>query len=628
MRIPSVACLGQRGDDPSRDSAGREAHAVRPRVRGGYCLFVSLAWRSALTPRIDRQAVDRQFQTELSELAETMDQAGLAAAATAVRNWFVPRAGDRSYYFLGDLAPLSAADVLPGQDPMWVDAFQAARDRQAKRLWECFAAAEAGESAGGIPLLYEILHEQPAHRQARKALGLPLTSPSPAALGGPPRTAGNPQHAYGWATGQYWRLSTDHFLITTNHSAAAATELARVLEEFYVVWRQAFAEFLLSDSEIARLAQKGWPQRGTARHEVVLFRDQDEYIAYLRRWEPQVEMTRGIYRDTDRKAYFFAGAEDVAPTWRHEVAHQLFFETTRKSRSVSQSRDFWLIEAAPLYLESLQSYAGYCTLGGIDAERLQYARYRRLQESFYVPLAELARMGRVELQGDPRIRRLYSQAAGLMHFLLHGRPANDRRQTIKFLKHMYNGAAGERDFAAALSTTYAALDAGYADFLNLTDADLFALTDHIRPQQLVLGRTSVTDKGLARLGRIAEQLEWLDLTACDVGDPGVAQLPCSVRLRRLSLEGTRVTDESLRHLAGCRALEELDLSGTRVTDEGLASLSELKQLHTLWLTGTGITDAGLARLDALPALSTLQLTNTRITPQAWSEFQQRHPQVK
>ncbi len=395
-----------------------------------------------------------------------------------------------------------------------------------------------------------------------------------------------------------------------------------------MVWRQAFAAFLLSDAEIGQLTQKGWPRRGSARHEVVLFRNRDEYVAYLRQWEPQVEMTRGIYRDSDRRAYFFSGAEDLEPTWRHEVAHQLFFESTRKARSVGQLHNFWMIEAAPLYLESLQSYAQYCTLGGIDAERLQYARYRRLQESFYVPLSELTRMGRIELQGDPRIRRLYSQAAGLMHFLLDARPTNHRRATIAFLKEVYEVPEEQLDFAAALSTNFEELDAGYARFLQVSDADLIGLTDQIRPRQLVLGQTSVTDKGLLRICQIADQLRWLDLTACDVGDRAVTELPCSDQLRRLNLESTRITDESLHHLAACRGLEELDLSGTRVTDQGLASLAGLHRLRTLWLTNTEITDAGLAQLEMLPALSTLQISNTKITPESWREFQLHHPQLK
>ncbi len=189
-------------------------------------LFLSVVGVTvAVAAPIDRRDADTRFEADLSALAKELAEAGLSESSTAVLDWFVPRAVDRSYYFLGDLAVVSAEDVLQGEADRWVQPFQAARDRQAERLWELAETAGGSDDpSSSVPLLYEVLHEQPASRRARKALGLPLKKPTSATglLGGQPRTARNPQQAYGWEAGKYWRLQTDHFLITTNHSGEAA----------------------------------------------------------------------------------------------------------------------------------------------------------------------------------------------------------------------------------------------------------------------------------------------------------------------------------------------------------------------------------------------------------------------
>ena len=55
-------------------------------------------------------------------------------------------------------------------------------------------------------------------------------------------------------------------------------------------------------------------------------------------------------------------------------------------------------------MESLSRRDGYYTVGGSDANRLQYARYRALNEGAYLPFEKLVRYGRQSLQGDEQIR--------------------------------------------------------------------------------------------------------------------------------------------------------------------------------------------------------------------------------
>ncbi len=386
------------------------------------CVLWLCPWHAVGQDPLSRVETDRVFLAELNQLAASCDQEGLDDLAGYVRDWFIPRGLDRQYLFSG--APQDCQSFAEDRRERF-DEFQQLRSRQADRLWKLAEqAAVEGELASAVQLMYEILHERPDDERARRGLGLrPPRKP-----GDPPlaKLARHPQQALGWPAGRYWRLSTDHFSISTNHSGEAAQELATVLEDFYTLWRQLFVDYWASPAAVRQAVNgRGLPRISAARHRVVLFRSREEYVGYLRRIEPQAEMTLGIYRDADRLAYFFAGEEvpDVQSTWRHEIAHQLFQETRRREPSVGEAYNFWLVEGIALYLESQREFTDYYTVGGIDAERLQFARYRALNESFYIPLAELSVLGRVALQQDPRIRRIYSQAAGLTHFFMDGQRA-------------------------------------------------------------------------------------------------------------------------------------------------------------------------------------------------------------
>lgn len=53
----------------------------------------------------------------------------------------------------------------------------------------------------------------------------------------------------------------------------------------------------------------------------------------------------------------------------------------------------------------------------------------------------------------------------------------------------------------------------------------------------------------------------------------------------MSLGGTDVQDEDLKHLAGMESLEELNLSNTAITDQGLEHLLYFSSLKRLDVAG-------------------------------------------
>ena len=143
---------------------------------------------------------------------------------------------------------------------------------------------------------------------------------------------------------------------------------------------------------------------------------------------PNIGISTGVYVDQTRRAYFFAGKGSDERTLYHEATHQLFHESRPVSPEVVRKGNFWIIEGIAMFMESLRQEDGYCVLGGFDDERMHAARYRLLHDHFYVPLDELVGYDMEKLQKDPRIGTLYSQSAGLTHFLVfHGRRPIPRR---------------------------------------------------------------------------------------------------------------------------------------------------------------------------------------------------------
>jgi uncharacterized membrane protein len=100
---------------------------------------------------------------------------------------------------------------------------------------------------------------------------------------------------------------------------------------------------------------------------------------------------------------------------------------------------------------------------------------------------------------------------------------------------------------------------------------------------------SFGDAELARLGPIAASIQWLDLGATGVTDPGLAPVATMHQLLRLHLDGTAVSDAGLASVTGLKRLQYLNLRGTRITDLGVAALRALPRLRALYLWQTAAT---------------------------------------
>lgn len=580
----------------------------------------------AAEPRELRAAADRAFVQQLETLAARCGELNLDEQAAITRGWFIPRYAGRDYLFLPSSA--AAPQHEPANPPTaidyWQQHFWAARRAQAERLYALALETAEAQPEFAYSLLYEALHEDPDHAESRQRLGYRRVDDQWRRAGDQVHSAvgRSPLPEYGFAARGYHQLTTPHFRLLTNGDQDQARAIAQRLEDVYAVWQQLFYGYWSDASTLARRLENGtsdYRPRGD-KHRVVWFATRQQYLDALQRSEPRIEKTLGIYLDRQRTAYFYGDPSEMQANWVHEITHQLFSESLRTAPRVAERQNLWIVEGIALYLESLVWHDGYVTLGGYDADRLQYARYRALNDKFYVPWAEFVRLGREAVQRDPNIGALYSQAAGVTHFLMN--TPRQRSATVKLLSAVYAGRDEPEMLAALLETDFSELDREYADFLVLDDEDLVPGPPVVN---LYLGHCRVTDAGLERVA--LERLEWLDVGFTAVGDTAVARLASAPQLRRLTLENSAVTGAGLRAFRNLRGLEYLDLSGLPISDEQLTTIGELTSLESLWLTGTQITDAGLSALQGLKRLRTLDVSGTAVTPAGLAALREHLPQL-
>jgi len=78
-----------------------------------------------------------------------------------------------------------------------------------------------------------------------------------------------------------------------------------------------------------------------------------------------------------------------------------------------------------------------------------------------VPLAELANLGRRELQADQRLPQIYSQISGLADFFMNAQGGRYREAFIEYLERVYTGSVSPDTLAKLCRRSYSDLDDEY-----------------------------------------------------------------------------------------------------------------------------------------------------------------------
>ncbi|MGH7127774.1 MAG: DUF1570 domain-containing protein, partial [Planctomycetaceae bacterium] len=270
-----------------------------------------------------------------------------------------------------------------------------------------------------------------------------------------------------------WTVATEHFLVKTNHSLERGVEVATLLEDYYAFFTQTFAGFFNTPEQIEdkfRGRSRRARDRNERRYEVHYYATQDEYIQRLITKIPQIGITNGLYYPADRVSYFFHDDNaDNTPLLFHEATHQFLYEISEQDRLIAEERGFWIIEGIACYMESFERKESERSLGNPRYVRFTAARYRLLNDDYYVPLQEFAAMSKDDFQTAREISKNYSQAAGLAHFFMHYDGGRYRDALIEHLAQHYDpnqpGPGGVQSLAALTGVPFAELDRQYREHM-------------------------------------------------------------------------------------------------------------------------------------------------------------------
>jgi hypothetical protein len=573
--------------------------------------LISLLVIPGITGACAADAVD--FPNQFEQLAAKCDELKLPQQAIITRQWIVAKRHDQRvvYPFQTNdyFKPMVSASQLK---QFWWAAFMKLRRARAAHIFLQAKALAQSEPAQSFRLLHEVLHEDHRHTAARKILNY---SDSTVFLLQPKPIRPKKKHAYtGWEANDYYRISTTHFDIYTDSKPADGAEIARQVEKLYSVWQQLFVEFWCDTTVLAeRFNGSNKPLFARKRHQIILFSSREEYQTFFKRRGGASVNSAGFYASEQKRSFLFAGDAPKTSTWLHEVTHQLFYELSAQVKDLHQLRqNAWAIEGVAMYMESLRDHGHFVTVGGFESYRLQFARYRKTVDQFYLPLQQLAALGNAQLSSHVEIRRLYSQCVGLAHFLMDADNGKYRAPFFQLLSKIYTNTSTAGTLRQLSGRSFEELDAAYAEFLVVTDEHLAVLRPGTKLKALCLASGQITDLGLKHLSDQRE-LSWLDLTRCEITDDSSKVLAGLVSLNQLSLESTKITDKSMPVIGALPNLKELDVSLTQVGDAGVLHLKGNNNLTVLWLTGTKVSDDSERVLITLANLELLELTATAMS---------------
>jgi len=261
-------------------------------------------------------------------------------------------------------------------------------------------------------------------------------------------------------------VESEHYRIRTNLSVPAAIALGVQLEELHRLWRQIFVGYYATDADIVAMFQPA-ARLPAAKCDVVCFRNHDEYVAALKPAIPNIDITEGLYYAPLHTAYFYSRPDDSRRTVNHEGTHQLFQQSRHVADNVGQKANFWVVEGVALYLESLHREDDCYVVGGQDDPRVQAAIYHLRMGDFYVPFENVAHLGMNDLLGHAEIAKLYSQLAGMTHFLMHYDDGRYREALLHYLKDVYNGSQDPALLAHHCGVSYPELDRQYRIYMGV-----------------------------------------------------------------------------------------------------------------------------------------------------------------
>lgn len=491
--------------------------------------------------------------------------------------------------------------------------------------------------------VWQAHHQDPSNLDVRRFLGLPTVEPFTFQA---KRGRSSPRWL-GWRPGTFAQVETSHFSIFSTADESTTRQVAEDLERSFWVWTQLFfplweasAQVTAAFSEqepgetVVDFLESNRPRLTTRRQfQVVLLKDVEQYRKTLEAEGSGIEQSTGFYSDKLRTIFLYGSDSEAAETRRHELTHQLFREATRSSlgqTTPGDRTDFWLVEGIAGYMESLSMGDRVAMVGGWDASRLQFARYRVLAGGDLMSPAELMKDGHQEAQQRSDLVRWYSHSIAHVHTLMDGGDDQARHWLYQRLSSLYRSrspvpALVDKDVIE--SRLLQSWGQDLQRYLRVNDQRVTASPTKQPLRVLCLNGCEVTEDGL-RIIPASSKMTWLDLARLPIGNSAVERLiPEPNHLEQLTLEVTKVDNSLGPWLRKARRLRELDMSWTVVGDEFLQAVAGFDELAVLWMTGTRLTDKSVEVIVGLPNLESLDVQRTQISEAGLERIRQAHPRL-
>lgn len=427
------------------------------------------------------EKTQKEFQTQLEQLASDCDGKQLTDLARDIRQWAVPfdqQPGDV------DNLPSHVQPDISNKLPMPEFDIRVqvhkARVEYARKLYLLAKKSQSEKYASrAYGLIREVLFHDPDHKAARSLMGYRLvsdewTTPFAARM---KREGKVWDDRFGWIIEKHisryeagerlmenekwvsaereevlrsnfskgWEIRTEHFHVKTNHSLEQGVALASHVEKFHKYFMREFAAFFQTPQQMAKLFESGAVVDDGELHDIDFFRTREEFVKAIIANCPVASEIQGFYYPPDRKAYFYhnpaAAPEAAMETLFHEVTHQLLAESSPQMVPVGNDRDFWVVEGLACYLESFRILEdGTTSVGDVNHPRMQAARSQVVDDEQYEPLERFCLMGRLKFQQGqrPELQVRYAQATGLAHFFMHYQDGLYKDGFIEFLSQLYS----------------------------------------------------------------------------------------------------------------------------------------------------------------------------------------------
>ena len=565
--------------------------------------------------------LNQDHAADLESLAKKCEALGKPELASYTRKWNPKRDPAREYYFLTPaFAPPTLPRIADLTDRSWAKHFEKANRKYSAALYSLAKSALAKEQhAAAYRMLHESLFHDPQNRDSLRVLGESASIEDRIRVT-PYRANSRREQDEFLPKGEIKKYESANFVLFTSLEEEVAKKAIIDFEKLQTIWRQCFFSYWARPSWLSRRFEKEVkPISRAKKFKVVMYRDKNEYVRTLSPKNPGIEVSVGYYWFAQKTSFFFHDEDpSIEKTWVHELTHQLMHESVPISKNSVIKSSIWAVEGIAVYMESLMDFETHVTVGGEDAERLNYCRHNYFRRGFFVEMSALNSMTQQGFIRSKSVKALYSLSGAYCQYLMSQEKCRD--DFFSFLRLVHQGKNSSRVFEKL--SEQVSFDEGFKRFLQPNHKKIEASL--LRPAAykiLYLGYSGATDEILAKVGT-ATELESLDLSGNEISDDGIQNLVLLKRLRYLSLERTAISDSSASVLGNLPGLEELDVTSTAVTDDWVKKVSAAPNLIAFWLGGTRVSDLSVPSLLKMRALKQLDVRKSKITETGRKNLQQ------